>query len=356
MYYNISMATSMLPPAELLPDVLPTARLTASGKPVLELRNELRRIDDAGNVRAVLGAWFQTALTLALAIWLSHPVAWAAAFVLMGRNHARFAILTHEAAHRLLFSRRSVNDFAGRWLLGYISFIPIDAYRRAHMAHHKQEFGPHEPDMNLYVGYPITIDSMRRKLVRDAFFVTGYKNLRPLVRLAWKRNPIALRIIGAQLVLLAIFTAIGRPELYLFLWLLPQMSVWRVLNRLRAIAEHGGMTASHDRRLTTHHARQSWLARFWIAPYNTGWHLAHHVDIGIPWRNLPALHRELALSGWVVPQLEYPNYVALWRKLASRPNPRWDRQPSSEEASPTSCGTSPSASAGNITTPDTSAI
>ena len=32
------------------------------------------------------------------------------------------------------------------------------------MAHHRQEFGPDEPDLPLYVGYPITTDSLRRKL------------------------------------------------------------------------------------------------------------------------------------------------------------------------------------------------
>ena len=90
-------------------------------------------------------------------------------------------------------------------------------------------------------------------------------------------------------------------------------------NRLRAIAEHGGMTRSPDRRLTKHHVHQSWLARFWLVPYNTGWHLAHHVDIGIPWRHLPALHRELEAAGWVVPELVYPSYVALWRALSSAP-------------------------------------
>jgi fatty acid desaturase len=238
----------------------------------------------------------------------------------MGRNYARFAILGHEAAHRLLFSRKSINDFVGKWLVAYVAFTPIEAYRRSHMAHHKEEFGPEEPDMNLYVGYPIPPDSMRRKLVRDALFLSGYKNLKPLVQLAWKRQPVALQIVGVQAALLVLFTLIGRPELYLFLWLLPQMSVWRVLNRLRAIAEHGGMTKSDDRRLTTHHVRQSLLARFWIVPYNTGWHLAHHVDIGIPWRNLPKLHAELVRSGWVVPALEYPSYLALWRKLASRPS------------------------------------
>lgn len=307
----------MLPPPEALPDVLPTERLSATGRPVPEVRASLRQISNVGNVFTVLGVWFQAALTVGAAIWLHHPLAWFAAFVLMGRTFARLGILGHEAAHRLLFSRKSVNDFVGKWFLAYAGFTPIEAYRRAHMAHHKDEMGPEEPDIPLYRGYPIPPDSFRRKLVRDAFFITGWKIRKPLLQLAWKRNPIALQILGVQAAIFGIFLAIGRPELYLFLWVLPEMSVWRVLNRLRAIAEHGGMARSSDRRLTTHHVRQSWLARFWIVPYNTGWHLAHHVDIGIPWRHLPALHEELVASGWVTPALEYPSYVALWRKLAS---------------------------------------
>jgi fatty acid desaturase len=313
------MATTMLPPAEALPDVLPTDRLTATGRPIPEVRAELRRISNVGNAFSVVGVWFQAALTVGAAIWLHHPLAWVAAYVLMGRTFARLGILGHEAAHRLLFTKKSVNDFVGKWFLAYPSMTPIEAYRRSHMAHHKDEMGPEEPDIPLYRGYPIPPDSFRRKLVRDALFVTGWKIRKPLLQLAWKRNPIALQIVATQVVIFLAFAAIGRPELYLFLWLLPEMSVWRVLNRLRAIAEHGGMARSSDRRLTTHHVRQSWLARFWIVPFNTGWHLAHHVDIGIPWRHLPALHRELVASGWVTPELEYPSYVALWRKLASGP-------------------------------------
>lgn len=332
------MATTMLPPAELLPDVLPTERLSATGRPVPEVRAELRRISNVGNVVTVIGVWAQAALTVALGIWLSHPLGWVLSFVLMGRTFARLGILGHEAAHRLLFSRKSVNDFVGKWFASYPSFTPIEAYRRSHMAHHKQEFGPEEPDIPLYRGYPIPADSFRRKLWRDATFRTGWKIRKPLLQLAWKRNPIALQIVATQLVVLGAFTLIGRPELYAFLWLLPEMSVWRVLNRLRAIAEHGGMTMSDDRRETTHHVRQSLLARFWIVPYNTGWHLAHHVDIGIPWRNLPALHRELVASGWVVPDLEYPSYVALWRKLASG-----ERQPAAviRTDAPATTGTTP---------------
>jgi fatty acid desaturase len=77
------------------------------------------------------------------------------------------------------------------------------------------------------------------------------------------------------------------------------------------------MARSGDRRETTHVIRQTPLARFLFVPYNTGWHLAHHVDIAVPFRHLPAFHAELVASGWLVPEIEYPSYRALWRKLSS---------------------------------------
>jgi fatty acid desaturase len=81
------------------------------------------------------------------------------------------------------------------------------------------------------------------------------------------------------------------------------------------------MAADPDRRATTHAVRQSWAARFWIVPFHTGWHLAHHVDSGIPWRNLPALHRELEAAGYVAPGLTWPSYVSLWRSLVTGSRP-----------------------------------
>jgi fatty acid desaturase len=130
---------------------------------------------------------------------------------------------------------------------------------------------------------------------------------------------VATRILLTQLPLIAAATLVGRWWLYPLLWLGPWLTSWRVINRLRSIAEHGGMMRSKDRRQTTHHVRQSWLPRFFMVPLNTGWHLAHHVDMGVPWRNLPRLHAELASAGYVTPDLTYPSYRALWRALRSRP-------------------------------------
>lgn len=313
--------TTVVPPIEALPDVLPTERLTASAMPTPEIRTELRRIADARNAGSVVLTWLHAGVTIGGAVWLGHPLAYGAAFVLMGPVFARFAIMGHEAAHKLLFTNKRVNDLVGRWLLAYPAFIPLEAYRRGHFAHHKDEFGPNEPDMNLYAGYPITKASFRRKLWRDARGSSGWKNLKGLLG-AFRSptsRPMAIRIALAQAPLIAISVAVGRWWLYPLLWLGPWMTSWRVLNRLRSIAEHGGMVRSKDRRLTTHNVRQSWLARFWIVPLNTGWHLAHHVDMGVPWRNLPKLHAELEAAGWVTTDITYPSYRALWRALSSRP-------------------------------------
>lgn len=312
---------TMLPPEELLTDVLPTERLTASGLPAPELRTELRRIDDLRNVGSVLLTWGQALVTIGVAVWIHHPLAYAAAFVLMGPAFARFAIISHEAAHKLLFSNKRWNDAVGRWLLAYPAFIPLDAYRRGHFAHHKEEFGPNEPDLNLYQGYPVTSASFRRKLWRDARGSSGWKNLKGLLGAlrSTTARPLAVRILAMQLPLVAAAVAVGRWWLYPLLWLGPWLTSWRVINRLRAIAEHGGMAQSKDRRQTTHHVRQSLWARFWMVPFNTGWHLAHHVDMGVPWRNLPRLHAELEAAGYVTDQLTYPSYRALWNHLRSRP-------------------------------------
>ncbi len=305
----------MVPDATVLPDVLPTDRLNERGKPVRELRDDLRRIPNARNAVAVLATLLQSFGAVIAAAVIHTWWAYLVAFVLMARGHVCLNILGHEAAHRLLFTNRRANDWVGR-ILAYSSYQAMLAYRRAHFAHHRDEMGPDEPDASLYAGYPITPDSWRRKLTRDAVGISAYKNFRVLAHAIRKRKPEALQILALHLVMLGASIAFMRPLAYL-VWIASWSTLWRVSNRLRAIAEHGGMIRSRDRRETTHVIRQSWLARYWMVPYHTGWHLAHHVDMGVPWTNLPQLHDELVASGWVTPEIEYPTYRAFWRAISS---------------------------------------
>ncbi|MEM8747301.1 MAG: fatty acid desaturase [Actinomycetota bacterium] len=304
----------LVPAPEHLPDVLPTDDFTERGVPTRPWRDELRRIPNARNVVAVLATWgWSFGLVIAAGVvhtWWAYLVA----FVFMARGHVCLNILAHESAHRLLFSRRFANDHLGRWLLGYPSFQPTLTYRRSHFAHHRDEMGPEEPDLSMYSGYPLAADSWRRKLRRDATGESGLKRLRQLVIAARRGKTEAIQVLGVQVVMLAVSIAVGRPLMYV-VWLASWMTIWQVSNRLRAIAEHGGMKRSRDRRETTHVIEQSRLARFWMVPYHTGWHLAHHVDMGVPWRNLPELHDRLVEVGWITPEITYPNYRTFWRAL-----------------------------------------
>jgi fatty acid desaturase len=293
------------------------------GRLVSSRRDALRQIPSVRNGLSVVSVFAQTAVLIYLAVHFG-PIAWLPVFVLMGRAHAQFASLMHEAAHRLLFRNRSLNDFVGRWLIGYLAFTNTDAYRRVHMAHHREEFGPNEPDIALYANYPISAASWRRKLARDAQGRTGLRLLRDQLRGA--RSEVAVvrqtlfKILAVQAVLIVGAIVAGYWWVYPLFWLLPYLTVWRVINRLRSVAEHGGLMASDDRRIATHSVEQHWTARFFLVPFNIGFHLAHHVDAGVPFRNLPKYHQMLVDSSYVTvgsdgQGYQYPNYRSLWSAL-----------------------------------------
>ncbi|MEZ5165996.1 MAG: fatty acid desaturase [Acidimicrobiales bacterium] len=253
------------------------------------------------------------------AVAIDHPIAWVTAFFVMGAFFQRALTLFHEAAHRLLFSNRTANDWIGEKLIGWLAFgTGDDSYRKAHSQHHRDEFGDKEPDFLLDARYPISRSSLRRKLLRDALGVSGWKNLKPaLVGLFVPgRRVKALRFLGGQALVFTVFAVLGHPWLYVFLWLLPWMTYWRVANRLRALAEHGGMTRSPDRRRTTHHIRQGFLSKHVFLSQSIGYHLAHHVDSGIPMANLPTLQQALEEDGYVTEAITVPGYWAFWRTLA----------------------------------------
>jgi fatty acid desaturase len=309
----------MAPASDSLPRVTPNDLIATDGRAVPQLRSDLRRIPSFMNAWSVLWMFAQNILILTAAVRVNHVATWLIAFLLMGRMHAQFASLMHEAAHRLLFAHRKTNDWVGNWLLGFPVITSTPAYRRVHMAHHRQEFGPEEPDVQLYANYPVQRASLRRKLVRDITGRTGIKLFRNQLRgfhspdqrvrrTLWKMTLVQVIIAGT-------FTLVGYAWMYPVMFVVPHFTLWRVVNRLRSIAEHGGLRADKDRRITTHSVAQHPIARFYLVPYNIGFHLAHHVDAGVPFRNLPKYHELLREHHYVDDSYEYTSYTELWKAL-----------------------------------------
>ncbi len=94
-------------------------------------------------------------------------------------------------------------------------------------------------------------------------------------------------------------------------------SVEDMVNTLLARPEGTRVILLAPSRVTTHVVEQSRLSGFMLAPFKTGYHLAHHVDTSVPWRNLDILHVELETAGWITPGMTHPTYRALWHFLAT---------------------------------------
>lgn len=292
-------------------------RFHPDGRPKGNFRESLRRIPDGHNALTVAGAVLFPVAVVAAAVATAHPVGWVVAFLLMPAAQNRLFILHHEAAHRVLFSNRRVNDLVGINLIGWLTFgTGGHGYRIGHINHHRDEFGPKEPDFLLYSQYPISAASMRRKHRRDLLGVSAFRIVRPrFQRLGEIRHRrLTYRFLAGQALVFGAFWISGYPWLYPLLWVLPWATLYQGLNRIRAIAEHGGMTRSPDRRSTTHHVRQTLPAKLVMVPFGVGYHLAHHADMTVPYRNLPRLHAALVADGYVG-DLEWPSYRSLWRAL-----------------------------------------
>ena len=311
----------MAPTLESLPHVVANNNIAEDGRAFPNVRADIRRIPSLLNAWSVTWLYGQNILILIAAAKLNNPLTWVLAFLLMGRAHAQFASLMHEAAHRTLFKNKTANDWVGNWLLGYPVITSTPAYRRVHMAHHKREFGPDEPDFPLYANYPVTRDSLRRKLMRDLTGRTAIKLFTNQMR--GFRSPEARvrntlwRMTGVQVLIVGAFVLTGYWWMYFVMWALPYFTLWRVINRLRSIAEHGGLRADDDRRITTHSVAQHFITNFYLVPYKIGYHLAHHVDAGVPFRNLPRYHAMLREANYVDDTYEYPTYRALWKAVSN---------------------------------------
>src|SRR5580704_15924005 len=105
------MATTMVPDQTARPDVLPTDRLLVNGMAIPELRPALRHISNWRNAISVVAVWGWVVVIIGGATWINSWWSYLLAFILMGPMYARFAILMHESAHKLLFSNKRWNDW-----------------------------------------------------------------------------------------------------------------------------------------------------------------------------------------------------------------------------------------------------
>jgi fatty acid desaturase len=199
--------------------------------------------------------------------------------------------------------------------------------------HHKHAGSPQDPDLDLVEGFPVSKQSLRRKLFRDLIGLTGIKRLYGilLMDLGYIEYTVSSRVVPipagqrnlrniltsafshlsgkiiAQLVLLALLWAWGHPELYL-LWVAAYLTTFSLFIRIRSIAEHACTQMDRNPLKNTRTTYATWMGRITVAPHRVNYHLEHHLLMTVPYFQLPRLHRILKDRGFLQDAYVAKNY------------------------------------------------
>jgi len=299
---------------------------------------ELTRFEDWKSWRTLAFNWGVVFASFwMVAVW-PNPLTIVLALLLIGARQLGFAVVMHEASHHSLLKDRKLNDWVGNWLAAYPVWSDHEPYRPYHLAHHAHTGTPKDPDLGLAAPFPITRKSFLRKCLRDLSGQTGWKQAVAVFKRdvgigqrATQRTKAAkagqkpdvgwhklFPTFVTNLVLFGILLAFGHPELYL-LWIVAWFTTYRLVMRVRAIAEHAMATDLAHPLKNTRTTLLPWWQRLLIGPNNVNYHLEHHLLMTVPAYNLPRLHAMLKSRGALDGALIAHGYGEVLRAACSRP-------------------------------------
>lgn len=277
----------------------------------------------------VVHAWVVIALATAAVAAFPNPSVIIVAAMVIGSRQLGLVILMHDAAHGALSESASLNRFLGQWLCGSPMLADVDIYRRYHLIHHTRTLREGDPDAVLTGHYPISRASLKRKLLRDLTGRSGYaqrkfqignalsgKFVTPGNRCSHYWSELGPATV-ANLVIAALFAVSGYGWLYIVCWLLPMLTWYQVVLRVRNIAEHAVVRGPEDPFGVARTTTVSWLERAFISPYYVNYHLEHHLIMWVPCYRLRLLHRFLHENGYTQQMQTTKGYLNVLREVTS---------------------------------------
>ena len=284
----------------------------------------------------IVHCWGVIALALALFSYSPNPMTFVVAVIVIGSRQLGLAILMHEAAHAAMFKTKALNEFVGEWLCGRPILADLYEYRRYHLKHHRYTQTDRDPDLRLSAPFPTTKSSMRRKLIRDITGETGIKQRSQQIMFAFKMagevegapssqdlaqafsGPVIGRAIIANAVLFALMWVFGAWWWWLAFWVLPLLTWFQLVLRVRNIAEHGVVEKSDNPLRNVRTTQAGPLMRLILAPYYVNYHLEHHLVMHVPCHRLPKLHALMLARGHGAQMQIGQSYWQVMRLAASK--------------------------------------
>jgi len=250
----------------------------------------------------IVGAW---ALAAWSGAWWMHVVA----AVVVGTRYYGLFIIGHDGLHRRVFPSRGANDlFTDLAIFGPIGAI-TRLNNRNHLSHHQHLGTEDDPDRFKHACFNKTervellafLSGLTSvvKAVMHVFVLRGRTPKAESGAPTAPRDGYTLRDVailgGWQLALIGGLTSAFGWWGYPVMWLLPVYLFTYLADLFRSFVEHSHPeaddAADHHRLITF---ESNALERWFIAPMNMNYHVAHHLWVGIPYYNLPTADAEMS--------------------------------------------------------------
>jgi fatty acid desaturase len=233
--------------------------------------------------------------------WFTFP-----AMLLMGAIQHTIATFVHEAAHGHLFSNRFWNERLGQFFFAAPLASYLEDYRYFHWEHHrhtgKRELDP-EKVMYEKLGLhqeKLSHRSLIKLLMRDLLGINYIRSLGYLMGY-FQENRRSGHIpkpglyehatIFFWIILLpALMWKLGFFLSFLFVWVIPMITISPTLLRWHGYGEHirGADRELHENTLTH---KFNWIEDAFLYPINSAFHLEHHLYPQLPWHALRKFRR-----------------------------------------------------------------
>ena len=299
-----------------------------------EIRPLARRSNSMGTF-LVLHCFSTIALaTVVFSIW-PNVFTFILAVMIIGSRQLGLAILMHDSAHRALFANDFLNEKIGYWVCGAPILADMFAYRHYHLMHHKHTQTDKDPDLNLSKPFPTSIRSIIRRIIRDITGQTGIKSIYNQVRTSFKLafdddaidslnkqpqsfkgNSISEPIV-ANLVLFAMMWFAGDWWWWFAFWLLPLVTWFQLVVRVRSMAEHAATDFSDNELQNVRTTYANPLIRIFLAPYWVNYHLEHHLIMHVPCWRLKKVHSLLLKKGYADRMKVSKNYFDVFKQVTT---------------------------------------
>ena len=273
---------------------------------------QLSHVDNWKSLYVLVQQWLTIVVVIAVAVandlWWLYLVA---IVVVAAKQHA-LAVIVHDATHYRVFTSRVANEYLGNAFCAFPIFISIQGYRGEHQQHHIFTNTHEDPYLRMFDQdtawqWPKTTGQALLQILTDVTGLNTLRNFRLIRRWApfgqWLKHhriPELSRRLTIDVfyylifwsTIFALLTFFGIWKTFLLLWVVPALTFYVLFTRLRWISEHP-YGSSTDIVFKVRHVQGTNLERFFIAPLNVNYHIAHHLFPAVPLHNLPQAHYRL---------------------------------------------------------------